>query len=88
MDGPSIKERENVIMTDTEQVTLFQQDTEADNGEKRENGASKGSGRGSRRAKEPLTSKQQLNSTIKSVRDLLRKPRLTTDTNLCSKRPF
>ena len=60
-------------MTDTEQVTLFQQDTEADNGEKRVNGASKGSSRGSRREREPLTSKQQLNSTIKSVRDLLRK---------------
>src|SRR5437667_10267416 len=38
--------------------------------EKRENGTGT---RGSRRAREPLTSKQQLNSTIKSVRDLLRK---------------
>src|SRR5438552_6126017 len=60
-------------MTDIEQVALFQQDIEADIDEKRENGASKGSARGSRRAKEPLTSKQQLSSTIKSVRDLLRK---------------
>ena len=60
-------------MTDIEQVALFQEDSEAVHDEKRENGTSKGSVRGSRRAKEPLTSKQQLNSTIKSVRDLLRK---------------
>lgn len=60
-------------MTDIEQVALFQQDIDAVHDEKRENGASKGSARGARRAKEPLTSKQQLNSTIKSVRDLLRK---------------
>src|SRR6266516_4635774 len=60
-------------MTDIEQVALFQQDIDAVYVEKREKGASKGSARGSRRAKEPLTSKQQLNSTIKSVRDLLRK---------------
>jgi len=60
-------------MTDLEQVPLFHQDTEAVNDEKRENGTSKGSTRGARRAKEQLTSKQQLNSTIKSVRDLLRK---------------
>ena len=60
-------------MTDLEQVGLFQQDTEPVNDEKQENGISKGSTRGSRRAREPLTSKQQLNSTIKSVRDLLRK---------------
>lgn len=56
-------------MTDHQQVPLFQQESEA----KRENGTSNGSIRGARRAREPLTSKQQLNSTIKSVRDLLRK---------------
>ena len=61
------------IMTDLEQVGLFQGDVDAVRDGKRENGISKGSGRGSRRAREPLTSKQQLNSTIKSVRDLLRK---------------
>jgi type I restriction enzyme M protein len=60
-------------MTDVEQVALFQQDIDANNDGKRENGVSKGSGRGNRRGKEQLTSKQQLNSTIKSVRDLLRK---------------
>jgi hypothetical protein len=60
-------------MTDLQQVPLFHQDIEVVNDEKRENGASKGSTRGARRAKEQLTSKQQLNSTIKSVRDLLRK---------------
>src|SRR5712692_219222 len=60
-------------MTDLQQVPLFHQDTKALNEEKQENGTSKGNTRGSRRAKEPLTSKQQLNSTIKSVRDLLRK---------------
>src|SRR2546429_1513857 len=60
-------------MTDIEQAALFQQDVDAVHDEKREDGASKGRARGSRRVKEPLTSKQQLNSTIKSVRDLLRK---------------
>jgi hypothetical protein len=60
-------------MTDVEQVALFHQDSGAVNNKKRENGASKGSTRGFRRTKEQLTSKQQLNSTIKSVRDLLRK---------------
>src|SRR5437899_970416 len=60
-------------MTDVEQVALFQQDIDAVHDEKQENGISKGSTRASRRAREPLTSKQQLNSTIKSVRDLLRK---------------
>ncbi len=60
-------------MTDLEQVALFQRDVDAVRDGKRENGASKGSARGSRREREPLTSKQQLNSTIKSVRDLLRK---------------
>jgi type I restriction enzyme M protein len=68
-----IQEREHTIMTDLQQVPLFHQDNEVINDEKQENGTSKGSTRGSRRAKEPLTSKQQLNSTIKSVRDLLRK---------------
>jgi type I restriction enzyme M protein len=37
------------------------------------NGASPNSTRASRRAKVPLTSREQLNATIKSVRDLLRK---------------
>ena len=60
-------------MTDIEQVALFQQDVDAVQDEKRGDGASKGRARGSRRAKEQLTSKQQLNLTIKSVRDLLRK---------------
>ena len=49
-------------MTDVQQASLFN------------NGSENGTGaRGSRRAKAPLTSKEQLNSTIKSVRDLLRK---------------
>jgi type I restriction enzyme M protein len=60
-------------MADLQQVPLFDHDTEAVNNEKRENGASIGSTRRSRRAQEQLTSKQQLTSTIKSVRDLLRK---------------
>src|SRR5439155_25953400 len=68
-----IQEREHIIMTDLQQVPLFHQESEVVNDEKQENGISKGSTRGSRRAKEPFTSKQQVNSTIKSVRDLLRK---------------
>src|SRR6266700_5489945 len=68
-----IQEREHIIMTDLQQVPLFHQESEVVNDEKQENDTSKGSIRGARRAKEPLTSKQQLNSTIKSVRDLLRK---------------
>jgi type I restriction enzyme M protein len=49
-------------MTDVQQASLFN------------NGSENGTGsRGSRKAKVPLTSREQLNSTIKSVRDLLRK---------------
>ena len=55
-------------MTDIQQSSLFQYDDAPSNG-KHDNGASKST----RRAKEPLTSKQQLSSTIKSVRDQLRK---------------
>src|SRR5881392_726135 len=57
-----MKKRENTIMTDVQQASLFN------------NGSENGTGsRGSRRAKTPLTSREQLNSTIKSVRDQLRK---------------
>src|SRR5437868_11960090 len=57
-----MKKREITIMTDVQQASLFN------------NGSENGTGsRGSRRAKAPLTSREQLNSTIKSVRDLLRK---------------
>src|SRR5438105_13589932 len=55
-------------MTDMQQSSLFQYEEATSNG-KHDNGASKST----RRAKEPLTSKQQLSSTIKSVRDQLRK---------------
>src|SRR5437763_16567511 len=57
-----MKKREITIMTDVQQASLFN------------NGSENGTGsRGSRRAKAPLSSREQLNSTIKSVRDLLRK---------------
>src|SRR5947209_15632823 len=55
-------------MTDMQQSSLFQYDEATSNG-KHNNGASKST----RRSREPLSSKQQLSSTIKSVRDLLRK---------------
>src|ERR1700694_2702537 len=62
-------------MTDVQQPPLLQ--TNGDNASANGNDAANANGsrspRGVRRAKEPLTSKQQLNSTIKSVRDLLRK---------------
>ena len=45
----------------------------AANGEQGANGASPNGSRAARRAKAPLTSREQLNATIKSVRDLLRK---------------
>src|SRR5205823_12144340 len=54
--------------------SLFQYNDEAvSNGERGNGNKSTNAGRGMRRAKEQLTSKQQLSSTIKSVRDLLRK---------------
>jgi type I restriction enzyme M protein len=55
------------------QNTLFGDDPNATDGKARENGASPNGGKASRRVKLPLSSKEQLNSTIKSVRDLLRK---------------
>src|SRR5438270_10054029 len=57
-----MKKREITIMTDIQQASLFN------------NGSENGTGsRTSRRSKLPLSSREQLNSTIKSVRDLLRK---------------
>jgi hypothetical protein len=55
------------------QNTLFGDDPSANGGKARENGASPNGGKASRRAKLPLSSREQLNATIKSVRDLLRK---------------
>jgi type I restriction enzyme M protein len=61
-------------MTDTQQSSLFPYNGETDGNKEHENGSFPASARGkSKRAKEPLSSKQQLSSTIKSVRDLLRK---------------
>src|SRR5438067_13236315 len=63
-------------MSDTNypsQTSLFNGDNGTAAGEQNANGASSNGPRAARRAKAPLTSKQQLNSTIKSVRDLLRK---------------
>jgi type I restriction enzyme M protein len=55
------------------QNTLFGDDPNATDGNARENGASPNGGKAPRRVKLPLSSREQLNSTIKSVRDLLRK---------------
>src|SRR5438067_2155179 len=55
------------------QTSLFNVDNGAVDGEQVANGASSNGPRASRRAKAPLTSREQLNATIKSVRDLLRK---------------
>src|SRR2546421_7779381 len=55
------------------QNTLFGDDAEAKGDKARENGASPDGGKASRRVKLPLSSREQLNATIKSVRDLLRK---------------
>jgi hypothetical protein len=62
-------------MTDVQQPPLLQTNGEnvSENGNDEANANGSHSSRGARRTKEPLTSKQQLNSTIKSVRDLLRK---------------
>src|SRR6266699_1898729 len=55
------------------QNTLFGDDAEARGDKARENGVSPDGGKASRRVKLPLSSREQLNATIKSVRDLLRK---------------
>src|SRR5260221_1995412 len=55
------------------QPSLLPGDTGTNGNEQQENGASTVSARGARRAKAALSSREQLNSTIKSVRDLLRK---------------
>src|SRR2546421_5800394 len=55
------------------QTSLFSVDNGAVDGEQAVSGASSDGPRASRRARAPLSSKEQLNSTIKSVRDLLRK---------------
>src|SRR5260221_11524673 len=55
------------------QDSLFNEDNGTRDGEQRENGAAPNGSRASRRARAPLSSREQLNSTIKSVRDLLRK---------------
>src|SRR2546430_4472048 len=55
------------------QTSLFNVDNGAVDGEQVANGASSNGPRPSRRTKAPLSSREQLNSTIKSVRDLLRK---------------
>jgi type I restriction enzyme M protein len=59
---------------DSQQSSILPDNDETSSGEGQENGIVPASARrGTRRAKEPLSSKQQLSSTIKSVRDLLRK---------------
>src|SRR5260370_38540033 len=64
------------------QDSLFNADNGTRDGEQRENGAVPNGGRASRRARAPLTSREKLNATIKSVRDLLRKDaRLAGDTD-------
>src|SRR5881227_2571268 len=55
------------------QNALFDDDPSANGGKARESAASPNGGKASRRAKLPLGSREQLNATIKSVRDLLRK---------------
>lgn len=55
------------------QNKLFGDDPNATGGTASENGASPSGGKASRRVKLPLSSREQLNATIKSVRDLLRK---------------
>ena len=55
------------------QTSLFNGDNGAIDGEQVANGASTNGPRPSRQAEAPLSSREQLNSTIKSVRDLLRK---------------
>jgi len=55
------------------QDSLFNEDNGTRDSEQRENGVALNGGRASRRTKAPLTSREQLNATIKSVRDLLRK---------------
>src|SRR5438874_1171700 len=55
------------------QTSLFNVDNGATGVEQVANGASTNGPRPSRQAKAPLSSREQLNSTIKSVRDLLRK---------------
>src|SRR3989454_2290732 len=70
------QEREQQYMSEQNQISqnaLFDDDLSATGGKARENGASPNGGKASRRAKLPLSSREQLNATIKSVRDLLRK---------------
>jgi len=55
------------------QDSLFNEANGTRDGEQRENGVAPNGSRASRRARAPLTSREQLNATIKSVRDLLRK---------------
>src|SRR5258708_31645119 len=55
------------------QDSLFNENNGIRDGEQRENGAAPDGSRAPRRARAPLTSREQLNATIKSVRDLLRK---------------
>src|SRR5260370_12046007 len=55
------------------QDSLFNEDNAIRDGEQHENGAAPNSSRASRRARARLTSREQINATIKSVRDLLRK---------------
>jgi len=55
------------------QDSLFNEDNGTRDGAQRENGVVPNGSRASRRARAPLTSREQLNATIKSVRDLLRK---------------
>src|SRR5258708_1422572 len=60
-------------MADSQQPTLFVVTDDAENGPELNGAAPQGTPRGAKKPKEPPTSKQQLSSTIKSVRDLLRK---------------
>src|SRR5258708_24280927 len=55
------------------QPSLLPGDTGTNGNEQQENGASTVSAKGAGRTKVPLSSREQLNSSIKSVRDLLRK---------------
>src|SRR5438046_1749105 len=60
-------------MAETKQPTLFTFEKSQQDGESSDAEVKNTAGRRAKKPKEPLTSKQQLSSTIKSVRDLLRK---------------
>src|SRR5947207_3574124 len=60
-------------MAETKQPTLFDSEEILENGETSHAEVRTQTGKRVKKTKEPLSNKQQLSSTIKSVRDLLRK---------------